>query len=156
MRELFRVKMPLTDDLKVCADDTIGIDLSNCVRIEGYAVTWDVDNINRIFTHDAIKCKKNTPIFLQHDIDMNIGVLTDYVVDHIGLFVTGYIDKASPGIERILDLFNNGYCLNLSVAGFIDGYYIDEGTMVITDYNLIEVSLVTNPINKYAIITNLT
>lgn len=155
MRELFRVKMPLTADLTLRVEDTIGIDLAHCLRIEGYAVTWDVDTVNRIFTKDSIKCQKNTPLFLEHNINMDIGVLTDSVIDHIGLYVVGYIDTTYPGIDRIKNLFDKGHCLNLSIAGFINGYSIDDGIMIIDDYDLIEVSLVSHPINKYAVVTHL-
>lgn len=155
MEMRFLVNMPLTDDLKICSPEIVSLNTEDCFLIEGYAVTWDIDTANRRFNADSIKYNKCTPFFLEHNINMDIGVLTSLNIDDIGLYVKGYINAAYPGIDQIIRLFDNGYCLNLSIGGFIDDYYVEDGTMIVTNYKLIEVSLVSYPINKYAIITNL-
>lgn len=155
MRTLFPVQMPLTDDLYICKPDLIEIDLENSCIFEGYATTWDVDDYNHLFLPGTIIYRENTPLLLEHNIDMIIGVITEITEDHIGLYIKGYIDL-SQGVQPIIDLFHNGYCLNLSLAGSVEDCYHEPGEpRIIEAFSLIEVSIVSQPANKLAVITKI-
>lgn len=123
------------------------------MQIEGYASIFNTtDYLNDIilpcsFT-DTINNINNRSmnILYEHNFDNIIGKITDIYENEIGLFVKGLIYKNNQIIiNQILANVING----LSIGYIANNFYYENEKRIITNINLLEVSIVKNPANKH-------
>ncbi len=149
------------------------------ITIKGFASTPDVDRVNDRVLPTAFSASlpvfmKNPVMLLQHDDNKVIGKFTETNVKSNGLEVTGDvmydIDDCMKKIEDgVLGAFSigfickayqyedaQGHIIYTSMDGMSAGYSWDDlwadGTIrVITEVDLVEVSVVATPANPYAL-----
>jgi len=131
---------------------------------EGYASVWNV--IDTYGTEFAPGCFKRTlgewrargswPDFLlQHDISLVAGKWLDMREDDVGLWVRGQFIRSTFG-DHGLACVRERIATGLSIGFVTRGYSIDDRddqSMLITDVDLYEISLVTKPANPAAGVT---
>lgn len=120
-------------------------------NFEGYASVFNVlDTYGDIILPGSfgVISPRSVGFLLEHNIQYKIGTLSQIEEDRHGLFVSGNITNLS-----VIKGMKNGILNGLSIGFFIKQQYIDSITNVryIGRINLIEVSLVQNPANKYAL-----
>ncbi len=97
-------------------------------------------------------------MLLEHNIALYAGVWYDVKEEQNYLFVQGRVlSDTDGGTQAIAQLLSG--CLNgLSIGYAVISSYkdIDTGVRYITEIDLYEVSMVQNPANKYAVITDVT
>jgi HK97 family phage prohead protease len=151
----------------------------DAITIKGFASTPDVDRVNDRVLPTAFSASlpvfmKNPVMLLQHDDNKVIGKFTETNVKSNGLEVTGDvmydIDDCMKKIEDgVLGAFSigfickayqyedaQGHIIYTSMDGMSAGYSWDDlwadGTIrVITEVDLVEVSVVATPANPYAL-----
>jgi HK97 family phage prohead protease len=133
----------------------------DCI-VTGYASVFGVvDQHNDITVNgtfgQATKSPEMIKFLWQHDFLKPIGVIKSLTEDSYGLKIEASINsKVSTGIEAI-ELVKQGAIDSFSVGFHVKSYnYNDLGQRVITEGELLEVSLVTFPANHYAKIGHVT
>lgn len=129
---------------------------------EGYASVFAVtDSMNdRIdkgaFTKSLAEHREQghlPPLLWQHDIKQPIGAFTDLYEDTHGLFVQAkmFIDDI-PRAKEAWTLMREGVVTGMSIGYRTRQSYRDEktGVRVLTDLELLEISMVTFPANTHA------
>lgn len=119
----------------------------------GYASVFNVeDSYNDIILNGAFKKSlKNKNIadielLWEHDKQKPIGKFNIIREDSVGLYVEGKIDDISK-YSYIKSSFINGLSIGYKVD---DCYFDDKGRRILKDVNLIEISVVNYPANKYS------
>lgn len=130
----------------------------------GYASVFDVeDNHNDIILSGAFANSlrkkhygKDIKLLWQHRADEPIGIFTKMVEDEHGLYVEGKLMLDVQRGKEAYTLLKSGAMNGLSI-GFIVKQYDrnDEGSRVIYEADLWEISLVTFPANEHATVTAL-
>jgi HK97 family phage prohead protease len=144
----------------ISLDYKFSSEIKDTGKFEGYASTFqDIDGGGDIVIPGAfantIKNKQgNIPLLWQHDSSLPIGVIEKMQEDENGLFVEGQL--VLSGVSKATEAFN------LLKAGAIQGLSIGyrtikstkdaarKGVRILQELDLIEVSLVTFPMNKNA------
>lgn len=149
------------------------------ITIKGFASTPDVDRVNDRVLPTAFSASlpvfmKNPVMLLQHDNNKVIGKFTETNVKSNGLEVTGDvmydIDECMKKIEDgVLGAFSigfickayqyedaQGHIIYTSMDGMSAGYswddlWTDGIIRVITEVDLVEISVVATPANPYAL-----
>lgn len=162
MKTVYPILIPNSNSSR-CDYGSIEIDSENCVVISGYAATWDYDSNSDILLGGAFqksianlkKIKRNIPIFLDHQSSLIVGVFVTetFVEDHIGLYVSGFLDLNIEAMDFLYESLKDIKGLGLSVGGRIGGDYNESGAFVANEFELEEVSLASDPINKFSVIT---
>lgn len=133
---------------------------SSSRTFEGYASTWDEDDVGDIIQRGAFK-KSIEERLPQNDIKVlwqhfdPIGVPTEMREDDTGLFVKARVSRTQLGDEA-LELMRDGAVNRMSI-----GFTIPQGKQlwdeddrrIITEVRLYEFSPVTFPANEMAVIT---
>lgn len=121
------------------------------IRIEGFASTDDVDRVGDVIpagAWDLDNYQKNKIILFNHNYDEPIGKAEEIEVRENGLYVKCLIDpmtKAGRQIENdVLKAFSVGFILKDAK------YDSNTNTFVLTDVELLEVSVVSVPANAAA------
>ena len=121
------------------------------IRIEGFASTDDVDRVGDVIpasAWDLGNYQKNKIILFNHNYDEPIGKAEEIEVRENGLYVKCLIDpmtKAGRQIENdVLKAFSVGFILKDAK------YDSNTNTFVLTDVELLEVSVVSVPANAAA------
>lgn len=122
--------------------------------ISGYASVYDIaDQDNDIIVKGAFTNleNKNVKLLWQHNHEKPLGVIQTIFEDNYGLKVEATINsKIESGFEAI-ELIKQGAVNALSVGfNIISSYFNEGGQRVITEVDLIEVSIVTFPANTEA------
>lgn len=138
------------------------------LEIEGYASTKDRDRGGDIVEpqafEKAIKGYMTNPIvLLQHKHDKPIGVVTDAKVDNNGLYIKANITENTDNVmsairNGVLRTFSIGYWLkegDYEVNEFIDDNGIADYTTTIKNLELYEISVVSVPMNAYALMKSI-
>ena len=144
------------------------VDLENgWVQIEWYASTKDKDRWSDIVEPTAFKSALETymlnPIvLLQHDMEKPVGIVTDATIDSKGLYIKANITEDEDGI---LSKLKNGVIRSFSIwyriKDFEDKQVHDEKwdciwyETIIKDLELLEISLVSIPMNQYALMKSM-
>lgn len=144
------------------------VDLENgWVQIEWYASTKDKDRWSDIVEPTAFKSALETymlnPIvLLQHDMEKPVGIVTDATIDSKGLYIKANITEDEDGI---LSKLKNGVIRSFSIwyriKDFEDKELVDEKgncywyETIIKDLELLEISLVSIPMNQYALMKSM-
>lgn len=128
--------------------------------IEGYASTFgNVDRGGDVIIKGAFSSSitSNTPSFLWiHDFGDVIGVVEEIKEDNIGLFVKCKIPRKDSLVQgRVIPQIDIGSVKSFSIGYWAKEYkYDDDGNRVISEIELLEVSLVPLPMNPSAVITS--
>jgi HK97 family phage prohead protease/HK97 family phage major capsid protein len=128
---------------------------SKSLKIAGYANTTTKDRSGDVVTAEAwakgIENFRRNPVMLyQHKHDCPIGKIEQIVVDKKGIYVEGLVSEAAEKTHGIHTLIKDGALKSFSV-GFrvLDGKYNSkDDSMIITDVDLLEISVVSVPCNQ--------
>ena len=128
---------------------------SKGLRIAGYANTTSKDRSGDVVTAEAwakgVENFRKNPIMLyQHKHDCPIGKFDKLVVDKKGIYVEGTVSEAAEKNHGIHTLIKDGALKSFSVGFRVkDGKYNNQDdSMLITDVELLEVSVVSVPCNQ--------
>jgi len=127
--------------------------------ISGVAVPWNTeatvsDGTRVRFERGSLPVSGKKPKLLKyHDSEQPVGVVTGRLDSEEGMLFTARISATSEGND-MLELIKDEAVDSVSVGvDVIDASYDDNGTMVIKKANWVELSLVTAPAFKGAMIT---
>ena len=127
--------------------------------ISGVAVPWNTEAIvsdgTRVrFERGSLPITGKKPKLLKyHDSEQPVGVVTGRLDSEEGMLFTARISATSEGND-MLELIKDEAVDSVSVGvDVVDASYDDNGTMVIKKANWVELSLVTAPAFKGAMIT---
>lgn len=91
---------------------------------------------------------KNIPFLFQHNNNNKIGKFELIAEDEIGLYVKGFVDTHNILYEFI----KNNKITGLSIGYIVKNHHFEKNKRIITEADLIEISLVLNPANKLSTI----
>ncbi len=123
------------------------------MRFAGYAALFGVrdaggDVIRKgAFARTLADRKEPIPLFWQHQSDLRIGWVERIAEDAKGLRVIAAIDNPDGGAGLAL---RQGKASGLSFGYRARGYSRDDAGRVLSDIHLLEVSLVTHPMQHAA------
>jgi HK97 family phage prohead protease len=123
------------------------------LRIAGYAALFDVadgarDTIRRgAFARTLAGRKEPLPLLWQHEAGRRIGTVERVVEDRHGLRVVARIDRAH---SRAAALLRARAVSGLSFGYHARGFHRTRGGRVLEEIELIEISLVTHPLQPGA------
>ena len=128
--------------------------------VSGYGSVYEVvdrggDIVKKGCFDESLSIKK--PLFLwSHDASEPIGRFSEVKSDEYGLFLKGEMPKSDDFVKgRVMPQVKIGSVKGFSVGFFVQEYYFDDdGNRVITKGELVEVSLVTFPMNESAQVTS--
>lgn len=125
------------------------------LKIAGYANTTTKDRANDIVTAEAWakgvdNYRKNPVLLYQHKHDNPIGRVENIRVDRKGIFVEAAVSEAAEKNHGVQTLIKDGALKSFSVGFRVkDGKYNrDDDSMLITDVELLEISVVSVPCNQ--------
>jgi len=128
---------------------------SKSLKIAGYANTTTKDRANDIVTAEAWakgvdNYRKNPVLLYQHKHDNPIGRVENIRVDRKGIFVEAAVSEAAEKNHGVQTLIKDGALKSFSVGFRVkDGKYNrDDDSMLITDVELLEISVVSVPCNQ--------
>lgn len=128
---------------------------SNTLKIAGYANTVDKDRAGDVVLASAWakgvdRFRKNPVLLYQHKHDTPIGRVNKVTVDKKGMFIEAAVSEAAEKLHGIHSLIKDGALKSFSV-----GFLVKDGkhdkttdTFVISDVELLEVSVVSVPANQ--------
>jgi len=128
---------------------------SKNLKIAGYANTTAKDRAGDIITASAwakgVENFRRNPVLLyQHKHENPIGKVSKITVDKKGIFVEADVSEAAETQHGIHTLIKDGALKSFSVGFKVkDGKYNrDDDSMLITDVELLEISVVSVPCNQ--------
>lgn len=128
---------------------------SKSLKIAGYANTTSKDRAGDVVTAEAwakgVENFRQNPVMLyQHKHDCPIGRFNQITVDKKGIFVEGTVSEAAEKNHGIHTLIKDGALKSFSVGFRVkDGKYNSaDDTMLITEVELLEISIVSVPCNQ--------
>jgi HK97 family phage prohead protease len=128
---------------------------SKSIKIAGYANTTSKDRAGDVVTAEAwakgVENFRQNPVMLyQHKHDCPIGRFDKITVDKKGIYVEGTVSEAAEKNHGIHTLIKDGALKSFSVGFRVkDGKYNhNDDTMLITDVELLEISVVSVPCNQ--------
>ncbi len=129
------------------------IDLNGFFK--GYASIFNIkDSHNDVVLphafNESLKSNLDVKLLWQHDQKEPIGLINNIKVDEKGLCIEGRLLLDLQKAREVYSLVINQVIKGLSIGYTIEDYYIENSIRYLTKLNLIEVSLVTFPANKYA------
>lgn len=137
------------------------------VKISGYASTKDKDRYNDVVHPEAFKktmktYMTNPMLLLQHDMNKQIWVVTDYEIDETGLNIDADV-KYFAGDPELHDKITNWDLKGFSIWFRIrELEFVEEEidgcecwTLHILELELLEISVVTIPANPYTLMKSL-
>ena len=128
---------------------------SNNLKIAGYANTTAKDRAGDIITANAwakgVENFRRNPVLLyQHKHENPIGKVSKITVDKKGIFVEADVSQAAEQQHSVQTLIKDGALKSFSVGFKVkDGKYNrEDDSMLITDVELLEISVVSVPCNQ--------
>ena len=128
---------------------------SKSIKIAGYANTTAKDRANDVVTAEAWakgveNYRKNPVLLYQHKHDNPIGRVDKIQVDRKGIFVEASVSEAAEKNHGVQTLIKDGALKSFSVGFRVkDGKYNrEDDSMMITDVELLEISVVSVPCNQ--------
>jgi len=128
---------------------------SKSIKIAGYANTTSKDRAGDVVTAEAwakgVENFRQNPVMLyQHKHDCPIGRFDKITVDKKGIYVEGTVSEAAEKNHGIQTLIRDGALKSFSVGFRVkDGKYnSNDDTMLITEVELLEISVVSVPCNQ--------
>lgn len=140
----------------VCSDFVVKSTKKENTVISGYASVFGViDSQNDIIEKGAFKDTegKNVKLLWQHDSTKPIGVINFLKEDEYGLIIEAEINNNTVAGFEASALVKQQAVGGLSIGFSIKSFdYNEEGSRVIQEVQLREISIVTFPSNQYAAI----
>ena len=132
-------------------------------EFSGYASTFnsEPDSYGDIIAPGAFKdsitnwVKKDTPlpILFNHNWDKVIGHFTELKEDHNGLYVKGVLISGVQQASEVIKLLQSGTLGSLSIGYMLEKFNDNaDGTYLLEEIGLLEVSIVVIPANELALI----
>src|SRR5210317_562213 len=128
---------------------------SKSLNIAGYANTTVKDRAGDVVTAEAwakgVENFRRNPVLLyQHKHDCPIGKVSRIQVDNKGIFVEAAVSEAAEKNHGVQTLIRDGALKSFSVGFRVkDGKYNrEDDSMMITDVELLEISVVSVPCNQ--------
>ena len=128
---------------------------SKSIKIAGYANTTTKDRSNDVVTAEAWakgidNYRKNPVLLYQHKHDCPIGRVEQIRVDKKGIHVEAAVSEAAEKNHGVQTLIKDGALKSFSVGFRVkDGKYNrEDDSMLITDVELLEISVVSVPCNQ--------
>jgi len=128
---------------------------SKSLKIAGYANTITKDRAGDVVTAQAWakgvdNYRRNPVLLYQHKHDAPIGRVEKITVDKKGIFVEANVSEAAERSHGIQTLIKDGALKSFSVGFRVkDGKYNrEDDSMMITDVELMEISVVSVPCNQ--------
>jgi HK97 family phage prohead protease/HK97 family phage major capsid protein len=128
---------------------------SKSIKIAGYANTTSKDRAGDVVTAEAwakgVENFRQNPVMLyQHKHDCPIGRFDKITVDKKGIYVEGTVSEAAEKNHGIHTLIKDGALKSFSVGFRVKNgkYNSADDTMLITDVELLEISVVSVPCNQ--------
>lgn len=128
---------------------------SKSIKIAGYANTTAKDRAGDIVTAEAwakgVENFRQNPVMLyQHKHDCPIGRFDSITVDKKGIYVEGTVSEAAEKNHGIHTLIKDGALKSFSVGFRVKNgkYNSADDTMLITEVELLEISVVSVPCNQ--------
>jgi len=128
---------------------------SKSLKIAGYANTTTKDRANDVVTAQAWakgvdNYRKNPVLLYQHKHENPIGRVEKITVDKKGIFVEAAVSEAAEKNHGVQTLIKDGALKSFSVGFRVkDGKYNrEDDSMMITDVELLEISVVSVPCNQ--------
>ena len=128
---------------------------SKNLKIAGYANTTAKDRANDVVTAEAWakgvdNYRKNPVLLYQHKHENPIGRVENIRVDKKGIFVEAAVSEAAEKNHGVQTLIKDGALKSFSVGFRVkDGKYNrEDDSMLITDVELLEISVVSVPCNQ--------
>lgn len=128
---------------------------SKSLKIAGYANTTTKDRAGDVVTAEAwakgVENFRQNPVMLyQHKHDCPIGRFDKITVDKKGIYVEGTVSEAAEKNHGIHTLIKDGALKSFSVGFRVKNgkYNSADDTMLITDVELLEISVVSVPCNQ--------
>ena len=128
---------------------------SKSLKIAGYANTTAKDRSGDIVTAEAWakgvdNYRRNPVLLYQHKHDCPIGRVDNIRVDKKGIYVEGAVSEAAEKNHGVQTLIKDGALKSFSVGFRVkDGKYNrEDDSMIITDVELLEISVVSVPCNQ--------
>jgi HK97 family phage prohead protease/HK97 family phage major capsid protein len=128
---------------------------SKALKIAGYANTISKDRTGDVVTAEAWakgveNYRKNPVMLYQHKHDSPIGRVDKIVVDKKGIYVEGSVSEAAERNYGIHTLIKDGALKSFSVGFRVKDakYNRTDDSMLITDVELLEISVVSVPANQ--------
>jgi len=125
------------------------------IKIAGYANTTTKDRSNDVVTAEAWakgidNYRKNPVLLYQHKHDCPIGRVENIRVDRKGIHVEAAVSEAAEKNHGVQTLIKDGALKSFSVGFRVkDGKYNNQDdSMLITDVELLEISVVSVPCNQ--------
>ena len=125
------------------------------LKIAGYANTVDKDRSGDVISATAWakgveNYRKNPVLLYQHDHGKPIGRVDKVTVDKKGIYVEAAVSEAAEKLHGVQTLISDGALKSFSVGFRVkDGKYnSNDDTMLITDVELLEISVVSVPCNQ--------
>lgn len=138
---------------------TIKSTSNNQVIISGYASVYNIaDHQNDVIISGAFNnVNYNDVKFLwQHDSSKPIGIVNNLCENEYGLQVTAAINTNVRFGKEAIELIKQGAVNGLSIGFYINSsYYRNNDQRIITDADLVEISIVTFPANTSATIQHI-
>ncbi len=124
------------------------------LSIKGYASVYDVTDLHGdVIRKGAFKNANAEDVRLlwQHESKSPIGIINLLKEDEYGLQIQGEVNINTALGKEVAELVKQGAVAGLSVGFSVKSSdYDKEGVRIITDADLMEVSIVTFPANKEA------
>ena len=128
---------------------------SKSIKIAGYANTTSKDRAGDVVTAEAwakgVENFRQNPVMLyQHKHDCPIGRFDKITVDKKGIYVEGTVSEAAEKNHGIQTLIRDGALKSFSVGFRVKNgkYNSNDDTMLITEVELLEISVVSVPCNQ--------
>lgn len=120
------------------------------IKFDGYASIFNTkDYVNDVILPCSFTKKDNINLLYEHDSNKKIGFVTNIYQNELGLYVEGVIDKTDENIISMV--FGDTQC-GLSIGYIAKKYHYDKEVRIITEIELLEISLVSHPANKHCCI----
>lgn len=122
------------------------------LRITAIASTEDLDHGNDIVKVGGIKVLSEKLIMLlQHDSDKIIGAWDNWYIKDNKFYVEGtFIQPISDWQKEAFELVKQGILNSVSIGYYVDKVSFDGDIRILEEIELVEVSVVANPMNPNA------
>lgn len=131
---------------------------SKYYEFSGYASTFNnVDLYNDAVMPGAFKAsiiKRMPKLIYQHDMRQPLGVIDDIYEDDKGLMIKGRMPKGHSLVKDIKELLDCGAIDSFSIGYSTTDSEMRDGTRLLKEVDLWEVSFVTLPANPKATVTS--
>ena len=149
--------------MKISTSNTHIKSINDQGEISGYASVFNVtDEYNDVIIKGAFaksvekfNTNQKPKLLWQHDINFPVGVIEDLYEDNYGLFVKSRLILDIPKAREVYSLLKNKAIEGFSIGYKINDSYFGGATQYLSDINLLEISIVTFPACKEALIENI-